>query len=363
MGNTNLEALNALIEKIRAGEGTAESNLEALNMLCVLSGGTGKAKSNLEALNELLTVFEAAKPEQVKSVAITENGTTTVTPDDGHVLSSVNVDVNVPSKPEQAKSVSITENGTTEITPDEGYTLSGASVSVNVSSGSSEYNVCVPSLIDTSEYFCIYQHITKINLDGIRINTANRLSNLFSGLIGLTTVIWGNFIDSIDHKLSLDTSALFSGCKSLETVDISVFKGRNLSGVSSMFSGAVSLKSIDLNGVIISANNLGNMFYRCLAIEYIKLPILSPDVRSVQNTFFNCTALKTLILPDGCFSNESITSLDLSYSPLTHDCAVDIFNKLATRTNSPTLKLSTTTKGYLTDDEIAVATGKGWVIS
>ena len=363
MKNTNLEALNALIEKIRAGEGTAESNLEALNMLCVLSGGTGKAKPNLEALNELLIVFEAAKPEQVKSVAMTENGTTTVIPDDGHVLSSVDVDVNVPLKPEQTKSVAITENGTTEITPDEGYTLSGASVSVNVSSGSSEYNVCVPALIDTYQSNFLYQHITKINLDGVRIKSANSLSNLFGNLYSLTTVIWGNFIDSIDHELSLNTSALFSGCQSLETVDVSVFKGRNLSGVKSMFSGAQSLKSIDLDGVIISADGLGNMFYRCLAIEYIKLPPLSPDVRFVKNTFFNCTALKTLILPDGCFSNESITSLDLSYSPLTHDCAVDIFNKLATRTNSPSLKLSATTKGYLTENEIAIATGKGWVVA
>ena len=326
MATSNLEALNELIQKIKAGERSAKSNLEALNLLCVIAGGTGAARSNLEALNELLTVFS-------------------------------------PGGETQEKAVTITENGTTEITPDEGYTLSKATVNVNVPSGSSEYNLYVPSRIDTSRYYSLSQNITKINLDGIRINMANRLSNFFEGLLGLTTVIWGNFIDSIDHELSLDVTGLFSGCQSLETVDVSVFKGRNLSGVSSMFSSATKLKSIDLDGVIISAKNLGNMFARCSAIEYIKLPILSPDVNLVKNTFYNCTALKTLILPDGCFSNESITSLDLSYSPLTHDCAVDIFNKLATRTNSPTLKLSSTTKGYLTDEEIAVATGKGWVIA
>ena len=326
MASSNLEALNELIQKIKAGERRAKSNLEALNLLCVIAGGTGAARSNLEALNELLTVFS-------------------------------------PGGETQEKAVTITENGTTEITPDAGYTLSKATVNVNVPSGSGEYNLYVPSRIDNSQKNTLYQHITKINLDGIRINIANRLPYFLSNLTNLTTIIWGNFIDSIDHELSLNTSALFSGCQSLETVDVSVFKGRNLSAVSSMFSGTLKLKSIDLDGVIISADSLGNMFYRCSAIEYIKLPILSPDVKSVQNTFYDCTALKTLILPDGCFSNESITSLDLSFSPLTHDCAVDIFNKLATRTNSPTLKLSTTTKGYLTDEEIAVATGKGWVIA
>ena len=365
MENTNLEALNALIEKIRAGEGTAESNLEALNMLCVLSGGTGKAKSNLEALNELLTVFEAAKPEQVKSVAITENGMTAVTPDDGYVLSSVNVDVNVPSKPEQAKSVTITENGTTEITPDEGYTLSGASVSVNVSSGSSEYNLYVPSRIDNTDNNkkTLYQHITKVNLDGRYTSMSRDMGSLFSGLSNLTTIIWGDFFDSINPTLQLNATSLFSKCESLESVDLSVFKGRTLNSVSGMFNYAKKLKSVDFEGVAINSPYMDTMFNTCLALEYINIPTLSADLNSVKNTFYNCIALKTLILPDGCFSNARITSLDLSYSPLTHDCAVDIFNKLATRDNSPTIKLSSTTKGYLTEDEIAIATGKGWVVS
>lgn len=45
-----------------------------------------------------------AKPEQEKTVSITENGTTVVTPDDGKVLSKVNINVNVAS-----------DGGTTEL--------------------------------------------------------------------------------------------------------------------------------------------------------------------------------------------------------------------------------------------------------
>ena len=72
MAYTNLEALNELIQKIKAGEGTAKSNLEALNMLCVIAGGTGAARSNLEALNELLRVFTPGGETQEKSVSDTE---------------------------------------------------------------------------------------------------------------------------------------------------------------------------------------------------------------------------------------------------------------------------------------------------
>ena len=393
MENTNLEALNALIEKIRAGEGTAESNLEALNMLCVLSGGTGKAKSNLEALNELLTVFEAAKPEQVKSVAITENGTTTVAPDDGHVLSSVNVNVNVPSKPEQTKSVTITENGATEITPDEGYTLSGASVSVNVSSGS-DYNVKMSKVRSSTgtKVACVVGYVNEIDFSNVTWHVDNGIIRyFFYNMFSLTKITWGNFMSYSTHD-ELDCLSMFDGCNRLETVDLSSFGTKNLIMVERMFTNCSRLKSVVFGSIKFKAPSYYSLFAYCESLETIDTTFLDhtyEGVTSVERMFYDCRLLKSIDLSElytanitkttglfnlcdsltdikfgnGCFSNTSANLLDLSFCPLTHDCAVDIFNKLAPRDNSPTLKLSTTTKGYLTDDEIAVATAKGWVVS
>ena len=131
-----------------------------------------------------------------------------------------------------------------------------------------------------------------------------------------------------------------------------------------MFYMCGGLRSIDLSGIEITAPRINNIFRDCSALEHIDLSgsTLSA-VTTATNSFSNCTSLTNLVLAAGCFRNSNLTAIDLSYSPISHDCAVDIFNKLATRTNSPTLKLSTTTKGYLTDDEIAIATGKGWVVS
>ena len=167
MASSNLEALNELIQKIKAGEGTAESNLEALNMLCIIAGGTGTAKSNLEALNELLTVFSPGGETQEKSVTIRANGTTEITPDEGYTLSKAVVVTDVPTKPEQTKSVTITENGTTQITPDEGYTLSGASVSVSVSGGS-DYNLKLPIIATqaSAQINCL-TNVTEIDFTNI----------------------------------------------------------------------------------------------------------------------------------------------------------------------------------------------------
>ena len=391
MENTNLEALNALIEKIRAGEGTAESNLEALNMLCVLSGGTGKAKSNLEALNELLTVFEAAKPEQVKSVAITENGTTTVTPDDGHVLSSVNVDVNVPSKPEQAKSVTITENGTTEITPDAGYTLSGASVSVNVSGGS-DYNVKLPIIATqpSGQINCLAS-VTEIDFTNIAWDSQRTvLDYLFYQIAKLKKIIWGTLPSALGAG-GISIGNMFTGCQELEAVDFTAWGSKIIDKVSSIFSGCYALKNLNWGALKVNATNLSYMFYYCRELENIDTSFLDENytgvtnisncfrycekvteinlaalktasITNVSSAFENCNKLTNIIFENNCFSNIKITQLNLSGAPLSHDCAVDIFNKLATRDNSPTIKLSTTTKGYLAEEEYAIATAKGWVI-
>ena len=353
MKNTNLEALNALIEKIRAGEGTAESNLKALNMLCVLSGGTGKAKSNLEALNELLTVFEAAKPEQVKSVTITENGTT-------------------------------------EIAPDEGKVLSGVSVSVNVAGGPSIVTIPPVSLpLSFSEN--IFSRGTSIDLGSIEWaqTSINGISYLFHGLSYLKNIKWGDLPSRLVD--SLDASSLFQDCKRIETIDLSPLNITVIGSVNSMFSGCTGLKNVlwgnikvhvtsfsamflgckgltsidtsfldpEYNGIA----NINNMFSQCNLLETVDLSNLkTSSMNNAINAFFGCRSLTNVVFEDNCFSNAAFTKLDLADNPLSHDCAVDIFNKLATRDNSPSLKLSTTTKGYLTEDEIAIATGKGWVI-
>ena len=159
---------------------------------------------------------------------------------------------------------------------------------------------------------------------------------MFSNCEDLTDILWG---DVKVNSASLD--GMFYSCKKLETLDASFLDPnyRNTTSIAYMFYQCVNLKSIDLS-------NLNTAL-----------------ITKTADAFKNCTSLTDITFSPGCFAGSPVRNLDLSYSPLTHDCAVDIFNKLAKRINAPVLKLSTTTKGYLTEDEIAVATGKGWVIS
>ena len=399
MASSNLEALNELIQKIKAGEGTAESNLEALNMLCIIAGGTGLAKSNLEALNELLTVFTPGgetqeksvtirangtteitpdegytlskavvvtdvptKPEQTKAVTIRENGITGVEPDPGHVLTGVTINTAVPVKMEQTKKVTITENGTTEITPNEGYTLSGASVFVNVSGGA-DGNATVSEIAESGG---IVGNITKVNLNNVTLSQYGNCNGLFSNFQSLQDIIWGNFLSNITKDV--DFSHGFNNCKKLKSVDLSSAGDLTIINIAGMFNSSIALESINWGTIKIKSSSWTNLFCHCSALTYIDLSVMDTTVLTSSSygseyAFSQCYALTNVVFENNCFSNSSMTKLSFVDCPLSHDCAVDIFNKLATRTNSPTLTLSATTKGYLTADEIAIATNKGWVIS
>ena len=299
------------------------------------------------------------KPEQTKAVTIRENGVTEVTPDAGHVLTGVTVEASVPGKPEQVKAVTITENGTMEITPDEGKVLSRITATVNVKAATTEYNILAPSYTYIP-YTGLPGCITVVDMSNIvGIEKVSDLSYLFANFKSLQTIHWGD-----KEFTASNVSSMFSKCEALESVLLPKII-RSISSFTYMFDGCKKIKSIDLTSLRFSTpDSMVSVFNGCKSLESVNLSTLdTSQVKSANSTFGSCTSLANIIFPENLFPNTGFKNLDLSYSPLTHDCAVDIFNKLATRTNSPSLKLSATTKGYLTENEIAIATNKGWVVS
>lgn len=103
-----------------------------LQQLNVTTNGTYTPEEGVDGFNSVDVNVPEQKPEQSKFVYITQNGATFVFPDEGSVLSEVDIDVNVPPTPTQEKTVAITTNGTTDVTPDEGYDLSKVTVETNV---------------------------------------------------------------------------------------------------------------------------------------------------------------------------------------------------------------------------------------
>ena len=123
----------------------------------------------------------------------------------------------------------------------------------------------------------------------------------------------------------------------LTNIDLSGWNTSNITDMSKMFNSCSSLTSLDLSGF--DTNKVTNM----------------------NGMFGNCSKLSNLTLGTDWASNSKISSFDLSSCPLTRESAVDVINKLATRSNSPVIEFSEQVELY--QSEIDVATNKGWSVS
>lgn len=101
-----------------------------------------------------------------KAVTITENGTTTITPDEGNdAIKSVAVTVDGISNVQESKALTITSNGTVSVTPDAPYdALKKVDVTVDVASGGVEPAVLTINAPELSDAY--YKAISYIDSEG-----------------------------------------------------------------------------------------------------------------------------------------------------------------------------------------------------
>lgn len=94
-----------------------------------LKSGTSAPLVFPDGFSTAVEAISTAPDTQEKAVTITENGTSSVTPDEGKVLSKVDVTVNVPATPTQEKTVPLSmADGDQVVTPDEGKVLTKVTV-------------------------------------------------------------------------------------------------------------------------------------------------------------------------------------------------------------------------------------------
>ena len=79
------------------------------------------------------------------------------------------------------------------------------------------------------------------------------------------------FLDVVLYTKSVITmSALFSGCSSLTSINLSGFNTASVTDMSSMFAGLTSLKMLDLSGLDLSkVNKATNIFENVNTLKYI----------------------------------------------------------------------------------------------
>lgn len=266
-----------------AGEFTLDAELSAQNTLIAqiqtaLQGkAAGGAPENLddvlseqEALIARLQGILAEKasggsglPEQEKTVEITENGDTEVTPDEGYTLSKVSISVEVPVPDGYVKpsgTLEVTENGTHDVSE---Y----ASVDVNISTSGG-----------TDTRFADAAMGTLLVADDDTVTTARQYA--FAYIDDLMTV-------RLSNLKSIGVSC-FRYCPNLESVDLP-----NLSGTLQTYSfqNGYKLKTVNIPKITAITTSA---FQNCEELERLELGNIGSI--SGTNVFNGCAKLTALII-------------------------------------------------------------------
>lgn len=309
---------------------------------------------------------------QNKDVTITENGSTTVSADEGYTgLGTVGITTNV--QPDlESKSVTITENTTTTITPTQGKDgLSQVSITTNVSGGT-----------DLSEYFADTINTFSNN------NSWQRLIKKIPSPVYLSGTNWqyafanfkGTQLPTIgtDSTNVTDMNNMFSNAQSITSLNLSNLNTENVTNMKNMFGFTYGLTSLNLSNFNTSkVTDMSTMFYDARYIATLNISAFNFEkCVNIKNIFYQCYGLINLTfgtnLGKGYLTSAGANydnyTLNLSHSTaLTHDSLMSVINGLydiATAGVQPQqLVLGATNLAKLSQAEIAIATNKGWAVS
>lgn len=172
---------------------------------------------------------------------------------------------------------------------------------------------------------------------------------------------------------------MFSNCDKLYRIPL--LDTSNVISMYGMFwfcSNLLTIPQLDTSNV----TNMNSMFYRCNHLTTIPL-LDTSKVTNMKSMFDECSDLTSIPAfnvqnvtnMEGIFNNcFAITEIHMygmkvsfqinDYrSKFTREALVEILNNLATVTSTQTFTMGSTNLAKLTDEDKAIATGKGWTLA
>ena len=237
---------------------------------------------------------------------------------------------------------------------------------------------------DMSYMFDSCSKLTSIpQLDTSKVTNMN---SMFAGCSSLTT------IPQLDTSKVTNMNSMFSTCTSLTTIPLlDTSKATNMSSMFQYCSSLTTVPHLDTSNV----NFTNSMFDRCSKLTSI--PQLDTSKAIEMTYMFNaCYSLTTVPLLD-CSNVKRVDSMfqgasNINYlggfkdlgkqtnvsglnsyhflyaiSNLTYESIMNVINNLYDRASAGmsilTITLNSTTMGLLSDEDKAIATNKGWILS
>ena len=248
------------------------------------------------------------------------------------------------------------------VTKNSGYTQfnltynNGQRVNVKVNKDLTFETDLQEPLTNANAIFQGRSYLETLDLNGLDTSQVTNMSNMFSQSNYLKDIKLSNF----DTSKVTDMSLMLNGCLKLKSLDVSNFDTSKVINMRGMFANCSALTSLDVSNFDTSkVTNIADMFYGCGMLSDLYLNFDVSQSNSIDGPFGLCHLLTNVV---GKFDNCS-NNLWFTDAPLTVASAMVFINGLATVTEKRTLALSRTTYDSLTNEQIAIATAKGWTVT
>ncbi len=203
------------------------------------------------------------------------------------------------------------------------------------------------------------------------------IRGVFANCSSLTSINCRNW----NTRKVVDMSKAFNGCSNLQFIDLENWDFSNVTDMENMFRDCRSLKKVNVKWNVNYSNaNAKGLFYGCANLEELDLKgfdrfWLDGPKPNNKDVFHKCSKLRTLIggrqsLSEAIFTQAG-TSICLGHSPLLDRYSIRaIFNGIPNRRfpyddlkGRMGVYLHYETRKQVTDEDIAIATSKGWDVN
>ena len=169
---------------------------------------------------------------------------------------------------------------------------------VNLVSIEGMQNLNTKNMRSLDTWFAMCRHLSSIDLSHLDTRNVYTMGGMFIGCASLSSVN----LSSFNTEKVVNLWAMFRGCISLSTITFGDnFKLPVCEQTQQMFSLCKSLTRLDLS-VMQGGSKLWNsqqMFYRCESLQYVNIENLNlNNVTMIREMFLDCRHLRTLILGD-----------------------------------------------------------------
>ena len=166
---------------------------------------------------------------------------------------------------------------------------------------------------------------------------------------------------TLDNLEDIETSSVFEDVRNVKYISLPNLKNFRSGYANSLFNRNYSLEKIDLPQI---PRITERMFADCCRLKEFEIPYTCTSIDKAsdrRSAFTGCVSLTNLIL----FENFNLDNLNCTDCPLTHDCIIDMFNKLKDLTgeNSLTLTIGANNLAKVTDEEKLIANNKNWILA